>query len=365
MANVTEFEGWGAFDNDSIKGQLKRFSFTPKTWEETDVDIKVLYCGVCASDVSLMSSAWFEQDFPTVCGHEVVGEVIRVGSKVKHLKVGDIAGVGAQAESCLKCDECLAGEEVYCVNGHTPSCGAKYVYGPAKGEKTSGGFADTKRSPAHFAFKIPDGLDPAMAAPMLCGGITMYSPLAQYGAGTKAKNVGIIGIGGLGHFGILLAKAMGATVTAISHSENKKADALEMGADHFIATHEAAEEAFAPHKRSLDLIICTVNDASMPLTGYLSLLKRNGNLILVGVPHEPLPVPVFPLIGGNVHIGGSAIGNAREINEMFKLVAEKGVKPWINKRPMDDINSVIPDMVANKARYRLVLCHEANGAKLD
>lgn len=165
-----------------------------------------------------------------------------------------------------------------------------------------------------------------------------------------------------------LYSAMGAEVTAISHTESKKADAMAMGADHFLATaaagSELEEDPFKAHARSLDLILCTVNNHEMPLTGYLSLLKPRGNVIMVGVPHAPLPVPVFPLIAGNVHIGGSAIGNPNTIREMLELAAKQEIKPWINRRPMDDINSVVPDMVDGKARYRYVLVNEANGGKL-
>ncbi|KAL8286163.1 hypothetical protein RQP46_004651 [Phenoliferia psychrophenolica] len=333
-----KFSGWGAFDKNSVKGELRKFDYTPKKWDETDVDIKIQYAGICASDLHTIREGWGK-----VVGHEIVGVVVRVGSKVTHVKVGDIAGVGAQNDSCGTCTYCEQHREPYC----------------------DGGYANYHRAPGNFVMKVPAGLDPAFAAPLMCGGVTVYSPLKQYGAGTTAKDVGIVGIGGLGHFGLLFAKALGANVTAISHSESKKADALKMGATRFIATHSGGDDDFKPYKRSLDLIVCTTNDVNMPLLGYLSLLKPGGNLILVGAPEEPLPsFPAFPLIMNNVHIGGSAIGAPSVIKEMLELAAKENVQPWIVKRPLDDVNQAVRDMEASKARYRYVLVNTENGGQL-
>ena len=243
---------------------------------------------ICASDLHTASGGWGKVDYPQVrsclpsrirkaprrrsltfpppplyqvVGHEIVGEAVRVGKDVKHVKVGDIVGVGAQNDSCLECDYCKADREQYCEKGQVGTYAGKYYRQEvAKGSKSYGGYADFHRAPGHFVVRIPDGLDLALAAPMLCGGVTVFSPLRQYGAGKTAKDVGIIGIGGLGHFGLLFAKALGANVTAISHSESKKADAEKMGATRFIATHSGKDDDFAPYKRSLDLIICTTND---------------------------------------------------------------------------------------------------------
>ncbi|KAK4703187.1 hypothetical protein P7C70_g3028, partial [Phenoliferia sp. Uapishka_3] len=315
-----KFTGWGAFDNvrwedgdmpsiviifslgtagwieislslaansallfrNSVKGELRKFEYEPKKWDETDVDIEIQYAGICASDLHTISEGWGKVNFPQVVGHEIVGKVVRVGSKVTHLKVGDIAGVGAQSDSCGTCDNCNAGVEPYCAD-NVGTYNGVYKKGNGAGDKSYGGYANYSRHPGHFTVKIPDGLDPAFAAPLMCGGVTVYNPLKKYGAGTTAKNVGIVGIGGLGHFGLLFAKALGATVTAISHSESKKEDAMKMGATTFIATH-GSEEAFAPYAKTLDLIVATTNDAKMPLLGYLSLLKTGGTLVLVGAP---------------------------------------------------------------------------------
>lgn len=366
MTTDYKFSGWGAFGTDSVKGNFKKFSYEPKKWAEDDVDIKILYSGICASDLHTAGGGWGTPEWPQVVGHEIVGIAVRVGSQVKHVKVGDMVGVGAQNDSCLECTQCKAHREPYCDQGQVGTYNGRYKRdGPGKGDKSYGGYADYHRAPGHFVLLIPAGLDPAMAAPMLCGGVTVYSPLVQYGAGTTAKDVGIVGIGGLGHFGLLFAKALGANVTAISHSENKRADAEKMGATRFIATHSGGKKDFAPYARSLDLIIATTNDTDMPLEGYLSLLRPGGQLILVGAPEKPLPsFSPFKLIMNNVSIGGSAIGSPKIIKDMLELAATQDIHPWIIKRPMDDVNSAVVDMLASKARYRYVLVNEANGAKL-
>ncbi|BGP58581.1 hypothetical protein JCM8202_002343 [Rhodotorula sphaerocarpa] len=364
MSAPTKFMGWCAVSEDSIKGNFKWQEYEPKPFADDDVDIKIMYCGICASDLHTASGGWGKPDYPQVVGHEIVGEAIRVGKDVKHVKVGDYVGVGAQNDSCLKCTQCKAHREPYCDEGQVGTYGGK-GYRTAKESKSYGGYADFHRAPSNFVMKIPDGLDLALAAPMLCAGVTVYSPLTQYGAGKTAKDVGVVGIGGLGHFGLMFAKALGANVTAISHSESKKADAEKMGASRFIATHSGKEDDFAPYKRSLDLIICTTNDTDMPILGYLSLLRPGGNLILVGAPEKPFPaLPAFPFILNNVHIGGSCIGSPKIIAEMLEVAAKQKISPWVTKRPLEDVNKAVPDMHAGKARYRYVLVNTKNGGKL-
>lgn len=255
------------------QGRLPAGEFLPAVENQKISKRSIPDLSISIPDLPLASSV-------QVVGHEIVGEAVRVGKDVKHVKVGDIVGVGAQNDSCLECEYCKTDREPYCTNGQVGTYNGKYSRQEvARGAKSYGGYADFHRAPGHFVMKIPDGLDLALAAPMLCGGVTVFSPLHQYGAGKTAKDVGIIGIGGLGHFGLLFAKALGANVTAISHSESKKADAEKMGATRFIATHSGKEDDFAPYKRSLDLIICTTNDKDMPLLGYLSLLRPNGKLV--------------------------------------------------------------------------------------
>jgi len=290
-------------------------------------------------------------------GHEIVGTVVKLGANVKHLKIGDRAGVGAQSGGCLKCPRCTHDQEAYCDEGEVGTYNSRY---PDK-SKSYGGYADYSRVPAHFVFKIPDAIPSDIAAPMLCGGVTVYSPLKYHGAGTTAKKVGIIGIGGLGHFGVLFAVALGAEVYAISHSDSKKEDVLKMGAKHFIATGNDPAAAFKPYFRELDLIVCTVNDESMPVAEYVKLVKpRTGKVIFVGAPENPISLNLFPLIVNGVTIGGSLIGSPVEIREMLDLAATQHIRSWVQNRSIKDANQAVLDMTAGKARYRYVLVNEKN-----
>lgn len=231
------------------------------------------------------------------------------------------------------------------------------------GSKSYGGYADYWRGPSHFVFKIPDAIPSEEAAPMLCGGITTFLPLAKNGAG-PGKKIGIVGIGGLGHFGLLFAKALGCDrVVAISRGSEKKADAMKMGADEFIATSEDKDWA-THHAQSLDLIVSTVSSPKMPLMEYLQLLRVNGQFIQVGAPEDAIPAfNAFALIAKSVKIGGSAIGSPSEIRHMLDLAAKKGIHPWVQKRSLNDANKTIVDMTAGKARYRYILVNEKH-AKL-
>lgn len=379
------FQGWLGKGPDSVEGKMVWEQYEPKTWSESDVDIKITHCGICklfalcspfslprttrpqantvpgGSDIHTLRSGWGPTLYPCCVGHEIVGHAVRVGKNVeKGIKVGDRVGIGAQSSSCLRpeCEECAAGMENHCqrmigtYNGKYPD-----------GSKSYGGYADYARAPSHFVIKIPDAISSADAAPMLCGGVTVYAPLKKNGCG-PGKKVGIVGIGGLGHFGLLFAKALGADkVVAISRTGAKREDAKRMGADDFIATDEDKKWA-KTHSRSLDLIISTVSSPKMPLMEYLSLLRTNGQFIQVGAPEDPIPAfSAFALIGKGVKIGGSIIGAPHEIDEMLQLAAEKGVKPWIQERPLREANQAVVDMDAGKARYRICLVNEAN-AKL-
>jgi alcohol dehydrogenase (NADP+) len=281
-----------------------------------------------------------------------------VGSKAEGgIKVGDRVGVGAQSSSCLKpdCAECCDNNEQQCQNAMVATYGAKYPGGLGK---SYGGYADYWRGPSHFVFKIPEQLSSEEAAPMLCGGVTVFSPLLRNGAG-PGKKVGIVGIGGLGHFGVLFAKALGCEeVVAISRTSAKKQDALKMGATDFIATDEDKDWA-TKHASSLDLIVSTVSSPKMPLMEYLSLLSVRGQFIQVGAPEDVVPpFNAFALIGKSCKIGGSMIGSPEEIRYMLKLAVEKGVHSWTNKYSLKDANKAIIDFDAGKPRYRFVLVNE-------
>ncbi|KAI9845112.1 MAG: hypothetical protein M1838_001901 [Thelocarpon superellum] len=356
--NNYTFQGWMGLDRSAADGNMKWQTYEPKAFQENDVDIRVTHCGICGSDLHTLRSGWAPTTYPCCVGHEIVGTAVRVGSKAEGgIKVGDRVGVGAQSSSCLKadCEECSTGRESYCqhfidtYNGTYPD-----------GKTSYGGYSDYARVPSHFVLKIPDALSSEAAAPMLCGGITVYSPLKKGGAG-PGKKVGIVGIGGLGHFGLLFAKALGCSkIVAISRSSGKKADALKMGADDFIATGEDPDWA-KKHSRSLDLIVCTVSSADMPLTKYLQLLRTSGQFTQVGAPEDKIPgFNVFSLIKKGNTIGGSSIGSPHEIREMLELAATKQIKPWTEARPLKDANQAVKDLADGKPRYRYVLVNEAH-----
>ncbi|KAK3990796.1 chaperonin 10-like protein [Cladorrhinum sp. PSN332] len=354
-----KFEGWLGLDASSADGKMVWGEFEPKPWEETDVDIKITHCGICGSDLHTLRSGWGPTLYPCCVGHEIVGTVVRVGSEVKNgLKLGDRVGVGAQSDSCMNrmnggefCEACSSGKENYCQNKHVGTYNGVYL----NGGKSYGGYATYNRAPSNFVVKIPDGISNAEAAPMLCGGVTTYAPLKFHGAG-PGKTVGIVGLGGLGHFGVMWAKALGADkVVVISRSGVKKEDAFEMGADRFIATSE--EENWAEkYKSSIDILLCTVSDTRMPVPGYLSLLKMDGTFIQVGLPDDGFPTfQQKPLIFKRIKITGSLIGSPNDIREMFALAEEKDVKPWISTIPMKDANQALLDFDKGAPRYRFVL----------
>jgi len=363
MPSDYKFHGWVGLGKDSANGKMVWREFSPKPFEETDIDIKVTHCGICGSDIHTLRSGWGPSLYPVVVGHEIVGTVVRVGSKAEGgFKVGDRVGVGAQSMSCLRpdCDECSNDCENYCQNGQTGTYNGKY----RDGSKSYGGYADYWRGPSHFVFKIPDALESDLAAPMLCGGITAFSPLLHHKAG-PGKTVAVVGIGRLGHFGIMGAKVLGVDkIVAISRTSSKKADALKMGADDFIATDE--DKGWnRKHRKSIDIIVSTVSSPNMPLQQYLQLLRFGGVFVQIGAPEDSLPpINGFQLLGKRCSITGSSIGSPKEIRYMLDLFAEKGVRTWNNNVPMKDANKAIVDMEAGKARYRYVLVNEQHASHL-
>ncbi|EXJ88755.1 hypothetical protein A1O3_01819 [Capronia epimyces CBS 606.96] len=364
MSPNYKFQGWMGLDKDAAKGKMVWQEYTPKPFEETDIDIQITHCGICGSDLHVLRSGWSASLYPVCVGHEIVGVAVRVGSKAEGgIRVGDRVGVGAQSSSCLKpdCEQCSGGAENYCQNHQTGTYSSKYP----DGSKSYGGYADYWRGPSHFVFKIPDALPSDVAAPMLCAGITAFSPLKRLGAG-PGKRVGIVGVGGLGHFGILAAKALEVDkLVALSRTSSKKADALEMGATDFIATDEDEDWA-AKHANSLDIIICTVDSPKMPLAKYLRLLRVGGTFVQVGAPEDRLPpFNILPLLAKDLKIAGSSVGSPAEIREMLDLFAKKGVHTWNNNVPLKDANKAILDMDAGKARYRFVLVNEKHVSQVE
>ncbi|KEZ40933.1 NADP-dependent alcohol dehydrogenase 6 [Scedosporium apiospermum] len=358
-----KFEGWLGRTPDAINGKMEWGEFEPKVWTEDDVDIQITHCGICGSDLHTLRSGWGETPYPCCVGHEIVGKAVRVGKNVKHIKVGDRVGVGAQARSCMQpdCPECSVGQENHCSRAAVNTYGSVYPNGEGK---SYGGYSDYNRTNGHFVLKIPDSLPSELAAPMLCGGITVFSPLRRNGCG-PGKSVGIVGVGGLGHFGVLFAKALDADrVVGISRRASKRDEVLALGADAYIAT--ADEEGWAKkNARTLDLIVSTVSSADMPLSDYLKLLKVGGTFIQVGAPDggNLPPINAFTLIGSGIKVGGSLIGPPGEIQEMLDFAAKNNVKPWVQLRPLKDANQAVIDMTEGKARYRYVLVNERH-AKL-
>lgn len=352
-ANTTPaFEGWVAHDASSAEGNMKWGPFEPKEFEESDIEFAITHCGVCGSDIHTLRSGWGPSDYPAVVGHELIGHVTRVGSKVSDLKIGDRVGVGAQSDSCQSCKQCNRDNEPHCEKGIVQTYNGKHY----NGGKSYGGYAKAWRGPAAFAFKIPDSLPSEIAAPMLCGGVTVYNPLVANGAG-PGKRVGVVGVGGLGHFAVLFAKALGADkVVGISRSSSKKADALKLGADEFIATAEEPDWS-TKYASSLDIIISTVS-GQFPIGDYLNLLDTEGTFVQVGAPEDPLPsFSAAALIFKKLKIGGSLIGGRKSIRDMLDLAAKQKIHSWVEVRPMSEANQVIVDMEDGKARYRYVLAN--------
>jgi alcohol dehydrogenase (NADP+) len=316
-----------------------------------DVQIEILFCGVCHSDLHQVRNEWenaMPTIYPCVPGHEIIGRVAKVGSAVKNLKEGDFAAVGCMLDSCHHCAACLDGDEVFCENGVTLT----YNF-PDKilGGITYGGYSNSIVVDQAFAFRISPKVDLAGSAPLLCAGITTYSPL-RYAKVAKGQKVGIVGLGGLGHMGVKFAHAFGAHVVLFTTSPNKVADAKRLGADDVVISNDAAE--MQKHAGSFDFILDCVS-AEHDINAYLGLLKRNGTVTLVGAPEKPLPVTAFNLLFGRHKLTGSAIGGIRETQEMLDFCAEHNITAEIEKIPIQQINQAYDRLLKNDVKYRFVI----------
>ncbi|EWZ00021.1 hypothetical protein FOYG_03933 [Fusarium oxysporum NRRL 32931] len=354
-----KFEGWLGKSSDSAGGKMEWGEYEPKQWTEYDVDIQISHCGMCGSDLHVLGSEWGATDYPCCVGHEIVGKVVKAGNNVGHLSVGDRVGVGSQAGSCQRpsCPECSTCKQNYC-SEFVMTYGAAWPNGEGK---AMGGYANYYRGNAAFAFKIPEGLRSEYAAPMLCAGITVYSPLRHHNCG-PGKTVAVIGVGGLGHFAVLFAKALGADrVVGVSRKSSKRDEVLKLGADDYVATDDEQDWA-TKYARSFDLIVNTVSSSKMPLDGYISLLKVEGTLIQVGNPDGGMlpSISAFGLLAAGRQIAGSGCGSPARINEMLQLAAEKNIKPWIEMRPLEDANQALIDLEDGKPRFRYVLVNKEN-----
>lgn len=313
-----------------------------------EVLIDILYCGVCHSDLHQARDEWGGSLFPMVPGHEIVGRVARVGAGVTKFAPGDAVGVGCFVDSCRACDPCRAGEEQYCEQGMTGTYNSRER---DTGAPTFGGYSTRITLHEDYVLRIPESLPLDRAAPLLCAGITTYSPLRQHGVGPGSE-VAVVGLGGLGHMAVKLAAAMGARVTVLSTSESKRADAIELGAHDFVATADPA--AFTTHARRFDLIVDTAS-APHDYNAYLSLLKFDGTMVLLGVPDRPLPVAAAALIMQRRKLAGSLIGGIRETQEMLDFCARHGVASDIEVIDIANINEAYERMLRNDVRYRFVI----------
>ncbi|KAF9464014.1 NADPH-dependent alcohol dehydrogenase [Collybia nuda] len=349
--STTQFRGYAIHDTKNWTS-FKLIDFEPKPFEDYDIDIKIEYCGVCGSDVHTITGGWGKPALPIVPGHEIVGKAVRVGSMVSSIKVGDRVGVGAQICSCMNCAHCKNDDEQYCPK-------RIYTYNSryhnAERTLSQGGYSTAVRAHEQFVFPIPDEMPLEEAAPMLCAGLTVYSPLVRNGAG-KGKKVGIVGVGGLGHFAIQFAKALECDdVVVFSHSPKKRDDAMTLGATDVVFTCKDGFEE--PLVGQLDLIICTANVSdSALLRGLMSTLKIHGRLIMVAMPDESLPSLMSTDLAMNgALLGGSLIGSKKEALSMLDLAVRKGVKPWIDVVPMKDCGKAVRAVKDGKIRYRRVL----------
>jgi len=343
-----EFKGYAAFE---AKGPVKAWSYNPPKVSSDFVEVKISHCGICGSDIHTIDSGWGPSNYPVIPGHEIIGEVTAIGDKVSHLKVGDRVGIGAQCGSCLDCYECKEKWENHCSKKLIWTYNSKYP----DGQVSQGGYADRVRCQSDFVFKLPESISSAEAAPLMCAGVTVFAPLAR-SLTRPGMKVGIIGIGGLGHLGVMFASKLQegkCEVVAISHNAKKKDDALKMGAKSFLDTSDADQLKAA--FRTFDYVLCTANGKAQDYNTWLSIIKLGGTFCTVGLPEEPMPVYAFSLIGAQVNFTASGIGSIKEIQEMLAFADKHNVRPIIERMPMEKANDGIQRVRDGKVRYRVVL----------
>jgi alcohol dehydrogenase (NADP+) len=337
-----------AYAAPSAKAPLERTTIERRQVREFDVLIDIKFAGICHSDIHQAREGWGEAIFPMVPGHEIAGVVTEVGPGVTKFAVGDRVGVGCMVDSCRECDNCKAGLEQYCTGGGMVGT---YNAVDKDGETTYGGYAEKIVVDENYVVRIPEGLALDVAAPLLCAGITTYSPLKHWNAG-PGKKVAVLGLGGLGHMGVKIAHALGAEVTVLSHSLRKKDDGLKLGAAHYYATSDP--ETFKELAGSFDIILSTVS-APLDLDAYLALLKTDGAFVNVGAPEEPVALNLFSVIGGRKTLAGSGIGGIQETQDMLDFCAEHGFGAEIELISASEINEAYERVLASDVRYRFVI----------
>ncbi len=351
-ARADNAEGQGkmktrAYAAAAVKQALAPFTIERRQPGPHDVLIKILFCGVCHSDIHQVRDEWGGAVFPMVPGHEIAGKVVRAGAEVKKWKEGDTVGVGCFVDSCRKCEACVAGEEQYCEPG------ASFTYNSHEQDgrtPTYGGYSTQITVDENYVVRIPEGMALEGAAPLLCAGITTYSPLRHFGV-KAGDEVGILGLGGLGHMGVKLAKAMGARVTVLSHSPGKRDDAQRLGADDFLATRDAA--VFEKNLRRFHFLLDTVS-AAHDYGSYLNLVKRDGTMVLVGLPEATL-LSAMTLINGRRRLAGSNIGGIRETQEMLDFCGKHGIAADVEVIPIQKIEEAYERTLRSDVRYRFVI----------
>jgi uncharacterized zinc-type alcohol dehydrogenase-like protein len=336
-----------AYGATSVSEPLEPLTIERRELGAKDVHIDIKFCGICHSDIHFARGEWGDIEYPLVPGHEIAGIVAAVGPEVTKFKVGDRVGVGCLVNSCGECSSCEKGEEQYCIPGSTQTYGMK----DEDGTTTQGGYSSDVVVKEGFVLSIPDEIELDKAAPLLCAGITTYSPLHHWKAG-PGKKVAVVGMGGLGHMAVKIADAMGAEVTVLSRTLSKEEDGKKLGADHYYATED--DKTFEELEGTFDLIINTVS-AKLEIDKFLGLLAIDGTIVNVGAPPEPLPVSAFNLIFGRKSFAGSAIGGIEETQQMLDFCAEKGIAPEIEKIGVDGINDAWERVLKSDVRYRFVI----------
>ncbi|MEY2847634.1 MAG: hypothetical protein RI885_299 [Actinomycetota bacterium] len=326
---------------------LERTTVERRDARAHDVVIDIRFAGICHSDIHQARDEWAEGIFPMVPGHEIAGIVSAVGEGVTKYAVGDRVGVGCFVDSCRECENCLAGEEQYCLRGEVGTYNDKHP----DGELTYGGYSTQIVVDENYVLGIPEGIELSDAAPLLCAGITLYSPLKHWGAGPGRK-VAILGMGGLGHMGVKIAHALGAEVTVLSQTLSKKDDGLRLGADHYFATSD--EQTFSELRNHFHLIVNTVA-ANLDMAGYLGLLKLDGTLVNVGIPAEPDAIGMFSLAAQRRSLAASKIGGIAQTQEMLDFCAEHGFGADVEVIGVDDVNDAYDRVIGSDVRYRFVI----------
>ena len=330
------------------KGPLTSYAFERRGPRDHDVVIDIQYCGICHSDIHQVSDEWGGSAFPMVPGHEIAGIVSQVGTNVSHYKVGERVGVGCFVDSCRKCSSCYDGLEQYCIEGCTLTYNGVERDGKTP---TQGGYSNKIVVNENYVLRIPDDLPLPRAAPLMCAGITLYSPLMHWNAG-PGKRVAIIGLGGLGHMGVKIAHALGAEVTVLSHSLNKQEDGRRMGADHFFATSDP--KTFEKLKGNFDIIINTVS-VELDMNNFLNLLRLDGTMVIVGLPEKELSFGAFSLTNARRRLAGSVIGGIQENQEMLEFCNKHNIYCDIELTPIQKVNEAYQRVVNSDVKYRFVI----------